>query len=280
MASPLSPAAPTSPAPTTGRTARREPAGEARVERSLGRRPSLPGGRALVGAALVVAAGVMTYAAYVGAGAAPSQTYVVAARELPVNHRIGAGDLAVVTGDLPPESAGETFAAVGDLDGAVVLAPLHAHTLVLRSVVLPRDAGGAAAAPEAYEVSFTAPAWKLGGTRLRAGELIDIVPLGDKGDPSRAPASPVRNVPVVDRADSGGGGLGGASASGDVTVTVAAADPSAYLAIVGAVRGEFWVVRATRASGDRTVTPSAGTAAAPTWPPGTGVPIPTTARRP
>src|SRR5262245_36527833 len=124
--------------------------------RALGRRPGVPGGRALVGAALVVAAAVMTYAAYVGATAPPTRTYVVAAKDLRVNDRIQRGDLAVVTGDLPPEVTGQTFEKLDGLEGSVVLAPLAHNALVARSALLIDDRPEAT--PDSYEVSFTAPA--------------------------------------------------------------------------------------------------------------------------
>jgi hypothetical protein len=306
MASPFSPTAPPSAAPATERAAVRDPAGAPPPPRALGRRPSLPGGRALIGAALVVAAAVLTYAAYLGATAAPTQTYVVADRDLQVNDRVTAGDLRVVTGDLPPDVAAQAFRSPAELDGAVVLAPLGRHALVPRTAVLARDQ--AATRSDGYEVSFTVPNWKLGGDRLQLGELIDIVPLGDTRDAARPTAAPVPDVRVVALAPNGGGGLASASGSGETIVSVSAADTASYLAIVGAVRNEFWVVRSTRApdkaapalpalpslpslpgptttapplpSGLGVSVPTSAAAPAATSGPAAGAPAPTTARRP
>jgi hypothetical protein len=218
-----------------------------RVERSLGRRPALPGGRALVGAALVVAAAVMTYAAYLSTTNKPVSSYVVAAHALRVNDRLSAADLKVVPGDLPREVANQAFGSMADLDGAVVLAPVGENALVPRTAVLARDAR--ADNPSAdFEISFTSPNWKLGGDRLlRPGELIDLYPIDDGREAGR-PASLVRGVRVVSLAASGGsGGLG--SGSNESVVTVGAADPTSYQAIVNVVRGQFWVIRSTRAPG-------------------------------
>jgi hypothetical protein len=87
MASPYTPTSPAAPLPAGVTTPTPDPSanGPATGGRSLGRRPSLPGGRALVGAALVVAAAVLTYAAYLGANAGPGQTYVVPRRDLQPN---------------------------------------------------------------------------------------------------------------------------------------------------------------------------------------------------
>jgi hypothetical protein len=257
MASPYTPTSPAAPLPPGVTSPVPDPA--AAGNRALGRRPSLPGGRALIGAALVVAAAVLTYAAYLGANAGPGQTYVVPRRDLQPNDRVAAADFRVVAGDLPAEVARGAFATAAELDGAVVLAPLTADALVSRSAV--STSGGGAERAEGFEVSFTVPRWKLGGDRVRAGELIDLVPTGDRNEPRAA--GPVRNVRVIDRSE-GTTGLG--SATGDVTVSVSAPDQTTYLGIVDVVRGEFWVVRSTRAAGSGTppaaVSPT--TAAAPT----------------
>lgn len=275
MASHFSPTT-TAPASTTEQASGGAP-GAGAGARPVGRRPSLPGGRALLGAALVVAAAVLTYSAYLGATATSSQTYVVAAHDLRADDRITAGDLRVVTGELPAEVAGRLFGSPAELDDAVVLAPLDAQSPVPRSAVVTRDDAGDAS--DAYEVSFTAPGWKLGAGRLQRGELIDIVARGEDRDGNRTSIAPVQDVRVVDLT-AAGGGLGSASEA-DVVVTVTAPNMAAYLAIVNAVGGEFWVVRATRSSG---AAPAAGaTATTPTFPPGIAGPSsslsPSTTRR-
>jgi hypothetical protein len=248
MASPYIPTTPAAPLPPDLTTPVPDPAaaGPAAGNRALGRRPALPGGRALIGAALVVAAAVLTYAAYLGANAGPAQTYVVPRRDLQPNDRVTAADFRLVAGELPAEVSRGAFATAAELDGAVILAPLAADALVPRSAV--STGGGGAERAEGFEVSFTVPRWKLGGDRVRAGELIDLVPTGDRNEAARA-AGPVRNVRVIDRSE-GTTGLG--SATGDVTVSVSAPDQPTYLGIVEVVRGEFWVVRSTRAAGGGT----------------------------
>jgi hypothetical protein len=271
MASSYTPTSPAPSMPSTTSTAP-DPAGSARADRSLGRRPSVPGGRALVGAALVVAAAVLTFAAYLSATSPPTETYVVAARSLRANDRLAPNDLRVVTGDLPAEVAARAFTTTDALVGAVVLSPLDAYALIPRTAVAP--AGSAGADTAAYEVSFTAPAWKLGGDRLAPGELIEIVPTADARDPSRPAASPVRDVRVIHRANQSGALAGGSG--GDVIVSVAAEDPARYLAIVAAVQDEFWIVRSTRAAGapaPAAPLPTTPPTTAATWP---SLPAPTT----
>jgi hypothetical protein len=110
---------------------------------------------------------------------------------------------------------------------------------------------------------------------VQPGELLDLVPTGDRNNPNTPAANPVRNVRVIDRAEATTG-LG--SASGDVTVSVSAPDQATYLAIVNVVRGDFWVVRSTRAAG--AVAPAAGVAPTTSAPPttnGFGFPASTSA---
>jgi hypothetical protein len=232
--------------PMGGATAPLPDPGGARADRVLGRRPSLPGGRALVGAALVVAAAVMTYAAYLNATAKPTQSFVVAKGELRVNDVVSADDFTVVTGDLPAEVGTKVFRSPAELDGARMLAPVGAGALVNRSAVLTRDR--LSTAPDSYEVSFTVANWKLGGgNRLQANELINLVPTGDPREQNRPLPPEVRDVRVISLTAAGAGGIG--SGSNDSVVTVAASDANAYQAIVNVVRGEFWVVRSTRVAG-------------------------------
>jgi hypothetical protein len=239
MASPYTQPSPP-PGASSTTTAMPDPAG-APTTRPLGRRPALPGGRAVIGATLVVAAVVMTYVGYLTATAAPTQSYVVAARELRVNERVSAGDFRVVSGDLPSEVGRQVFTKPSELDGAVMLAPVNALALVTRSAALTSDR--AEDAEPNFEVSFTAPRWKLAGGKLKPGERIDLVPVGDR-DADRA-ANPVRNVGVISVEGSGKGGL--SSTNEDQIVLVSAKDPTEYQAIVAVVRGDFWVVRSTNA---------------------------------
>jgi hypothetical protein len=127
-----------------------------------------------------------------------------------------------------------------------VLAPVAAGSLVNRSAVLTRDR--LSTAPDSYEVSFTVANWKLGGDgRLQPNELINLVPTADPREQSRSLPPEVRDVRVISLRSAGAGGIG--SGSNDSVVTVAATDANAYQAIVNVVRGEFWVVRATRVAG-------------------------------
>ena len=71
------------PLATTGRVSSSDPGG-----RTIRPRRSLPGGRAVVGAFLVVVAAVGTFGAYLSATAAPSTSYLVAARSFQLGHVI------------------------------------------------------------------------------------------------------------------------------------------------------------------------------------------------
>jgi hypothetical protein len=235
-------------------------------ERPLGRRSAVPGGRAIIGALLVVLAALLTWVAYTTATAGPTQTYVVAQRDLQVNQRVSAGDFRTIVGELPPEAVSGVFRSPDRLDGAVVLSPVAAGQLVVAGAVLLPDSQGARA--DGYEVSFTVPRSRLGGNRLRVGELVDIVPTGDARTGSAT--APVRGVRVVDLQEASGSGM--ASGGGDVIVVVVVPGVPEYTAVIGAVKDQFWIVRSTRAP----ESPPPATTPAPSAPPTTTRPPSTT----
>src|SRR3954464_14532051 len=71
------------------------------TSRTIRRRRTLPGSRAVVGGLLVAVAAVGTYAMATGAGGDAGTAYLAAARDLPAGHRIERGDLGTVDADLP-----------------------------------------------------------------------------------------------------------------------------------------------------------------------------------
>ena len=75
--------------------------GPASPARTVRRRRPLPGTRAVAGAFLVSVAGIGTYAAASGATADARRPYLVARADLPLGHRIGRDDLAVVRCSVP-----------------------------------------------------------------------------------------------------------------------------------------------------------------------------------
>ena len=151
-------------------------------ERTIRPRRSLPGGRAVVGAFLVVAAAVGTFGAYLNATATPSTSYLVATRSFQLGHVITEEDLvdggdAGVVGlaiDLPERVAAAAYpsdrTSAQQLVGQVVVAPITADDLLLASqfAEVTTAAGGVV-------LSFSLPTERALAGRLEAGEIVDLV---------------------------------------------------------------------------------------------------------
>jgi Flp pilus assembly protein CpaB len=140
-------------------------------------RRSLPGGRAVVGAFLVVVAAVGTFGAYLSATAAPTTMYVVATQSLTVGQTLAEPDLAVlfttVAMELPEAQALRAISAAdatATLTDTVVVAPVAAGDLLARSVVT--SITNAAAG---VQLSFSIPSDRAVGGSVRPGERVDVI---------------------------------------------------------------------------------------------------------
>ena len=141
-----------------------------RRPRVIGRRPTLPNGRAVVGGLLVAAAAVGTFAAWSDADAPPSGRAVVAARDLPIGTVVRAADLDVVAVDVPAPVAERAFARPDLVVGQRTVAPLATGELVQRSsVVVPESARAGRQLSFAIDTSSA-----LAGT-LEVGETVDLL---------------------------------------------------------------------------------------------------------
>lgn len=210
--------APTLPNPTsaTSTTDAADP------RRTIRPRRSLPGGRAVVGAFLVVAAAVGTFGAYLSATAAPDTTYMVATRSFDIGHVIEEGDLVgpgagfrAVAIDLPEAQAARAVtSAASDAErllGQVVVAPIAAGDLLQRTQFVSVDG-----ATDGISMSFSLPVDRALAGRVRAGERIDIIATFAAAGRGTSETRLVARDVVVVSADSGGEGLDG----GRVTLTV------------------------------------------------------------
>ncbi len=206
--------------------------GAVAARHTIGRHAALPNGRAVVGGLLVAAAAIGTFAAWSGAGDAPSTTYVVAATDLPVGHAIDADDLAVAALDVPASLADRAFPAPGAVVGQVTVAPLAAGELVQRSaVVVPEGADTGRQVSFAIDVADA-----LAGT-LEEGEAVDVLVTyaGDDGPVTEVVAAAARVAGLPD-ADVGG--------AGRLVVLLALAPGTDVLAVTSAIRsGEITLVR-------------------------------------
>jgi Flp pilus assembly protein CpaB len=144
-------------------------------------RRSLPGGRAVIGAFLVIVAAVGTFGAYLQATAAPATSFMVAGSDLQIGDVIEEEDLVggdarflAVPMELPEAQAGRAFtsspADAESLLGQVVVAPVRAGDLLTRSMfVAVADAG------PGVSLSFSLPVDRALAGRISPGELVDII---------------------------------------------------------------------------------------------------------
>lgn len=223
--------APTLPHPDTVSTSPDE------AGRTIRPRRSLPGGRAVVGAFLVVVAAVGTFGAYLTATAGPSTSYVVATRGFELGHLITEEDLVaagagfrLVAMDLPEELAARAFtgapSAAHPLLGQVVVAPIAPGDLALASQFADVTAAG-----DGVALSFSLPVDRALAGRLEAGERVDLVATfagaGAVGSETRLVARQVTVLATTAAAE----GLNG----GRVTMTVEVADLASAQAVQHAV---------------------------------------------
>lgn len=189
-------------------------------------RRSLPGGRAVIGAFLVIVAAVGTFGAYLQATAAPSTSYMVARSDLQIGDVIEEGDLVggdarflAVPMDLPETQASRAFTSSArdaqQLLGQVVVAPVRAGDLLTRSMFI-----AVAEAGPGVSLSFSLPFDRALAGRIGAGELVDVIATfpaaGSTPSETRVVA---RGVSVI-AAPSASDGING----GRVTLTVEVPD--------------------------------------------------------
>lgn len=192
--------------------------------RTIRPRRSLPGGRAVVGAFLVVLAAVGTFGAHLTATAAPTTSYLVAARGFEIGHVLTASDLTeeglrAAAMDLPTEQAARVLpaddATRADLVGRVVVAPIAAGDLLQHSAL-----AGATEAGDGVTMSFSLPVDRALAGRVGPGERVDVLATatgaGRVGSETRVVARQVTVVAVL----AAGDGLNG----GRVTLTVEVPD--------------------------------------------------------
>ena len=193
-------------------------------------RRSLPGGRAVIGAFLVVLAAVGTFGAYLQATSVPATTYLVASRELTVGTVLGDDDVAAlreVAIDLPDDQAARAVRASqrGALVGTVVVAPVAPDDIVLVSMVQPVGTANAG-----VQLSFSLPPDRAVGGSIAVGERVDVVATFATGQGGTTTSIVARQVAVVS-APAASEGIGG----GRVVLTVQVPDLATAQAVQHAV---------------------------------------------
>jgi Flp pilus assembly protein CpaB len=203
----------------------------------LRRRRPLPSGRALTGALLLAVAVVAIVAAYADATAGPTDSYVVAGRDLDAGARLRRDDLSLVAADLPAGVRRQAFTDPADLVGARLLGPLAAGELV-QAAGLVADGGGEG---RRHELSFPVERAHALDGRLARGEQVDVLATYGTGIEARTVVV-VRGGLVV--------GVGhdrdGLGDDGTVVLTLALDRPDDVVALTHAVQaGRLTVVRST-----------------------------------
>lgn len=247
-------------APVMVESAARREEGGSEVTRRIARPRSLPGGRAVVGALLVAAAAVATFAAYLDATATPDRSFLVATAPIdPGTRLLSMEDVSARFGTVPVDLHGDVAArlvdadAVAELVGQVVVAPLAAGDLLSTSQLV-ADGG----VERAQTLSFALPRTAALGGTLQPGERIDVLATFGSGD-SAYTAFVVRGVPLLRVTAPDGGTIASGS---EVILTVAVTELVDVQALGHAVHtASVFVTRATAAARDGVAAPGAYRAA-------------------
>ncbi len=236
---------------TSPRAAERgEPAEDRRIRPAR----NLPGGRAVVGALLVAAAAVATFAAYLEATAAPTVAYVVARGPVEVGTRLASMDavgerFGTVALDLTGVVAERLIRSdeLSTLIGQAVVSPLQAGDLLTRTQLL--DDGGL---EDGHSLSFALPRHAALAGELRPGERIDVLATYGSGVEAYTTYI-VRDVPLARVASPDGGSLGSSS---DLTLTIVVPGATEVQAVGHAVHSaDVFIARSTVSSEGGTALP-------------------------
>lgn len=220
-------------APTRNGSAR---PGEGLPRRRITSPRPLPGGRAILGAALMAIAAVAVFLAYRGAADGPTDSVVVARNPLRAGEQLEAADLRLEKAQLPPGSKG-TFASTELLVGRVLLAPVGQGEIVQASSVTAERA-----AVPSHEIELALPREQVAVGRLKRGERVDVFVTTDERT-----TSVVRGAVVVQIGSTGDGSL---TSQRETSLVVSVESADSVAALVHALRtGDVTVVRSTFASG-------------------------------
>jgi Flp pilus assembly protein CpaB len=209
----------------------------------IGRRPTLPSSRAVVGGLLVAVAMVAVFVLASGAASGPRGRAVVTSHALPLGHRIEAGDLRVEAVDLSDPLAARTFTSTDILIGAVTVAPLGADELIARSAVVDRGQTD----PGSHDFSFSVDRERAVNGHLRPGEAVDVLATYGTGDSAHTLVVS-RRVRLLDIEEAGKATIG---STGKVVVTLSLSSGDDVLATAHASEvAAITLVRADGADGD------------------------------
>lgn len=219
--------------------------------RTVRRRRTLPGGRAVVGGFLVALAGVGVFAGYTTATSDTRERYLVAREDLTPGQRITPSSLGYLPMDLPRLMQSRSFRDPARLVGSVVVGPLGKGDLIQTADVLVGRAG-----PVGREVSFSIESARAVDGQLQRGELVDVLVTYGTGTDAYTVAV-AQGVRVINRRQPRGT-LGD---GGDEVITVSVPTGTETLALAHAVSAG--AVTLVRTAGEPAGTSDATTYQAP-----------------
>jgi Flp pilus assembly protein CpaB len=207
-----------------------------------------------MGALLVAAAAVATFAAYLEATAAPTATYVVAREPVEVGTRLASMDeLGALFGTIALDLTGVVAERLireeelSALIGQAIVSPLQAGDPLTRTQLL--DDGGL---EDGHSLSFALPRPAAVAGELRPGERIDVLATYGEGKEAYT-TYVVRGVPLARVAAPDGGALG---SSADLTLTIVVPGTAEVQAVGHAVHsGDVFIARSTVGSEGVTAIP-------------------------
>lgn len=215
------------------------------LSRSLQRRHSLPNGRAVVGALLLLVAGIGSFALAHRQGAVTRTSYAVLVHAVAPGARLAAGDLELRPMALDPSVAANAYTDTGRLTGAVALGPLAAGDLVQRSEIAPPSTVDGAAVGPSHELTIPVPSDRM-PAGLRRGESIAVLATYGNSADARTLVT-VQHAIVLGVSDPGDG----LASRGTTRLTLSLADPTDVIETAHAAHvAELTIVRATLATSD------------------------------
>ena len=209
------------------------------------RRRALPNGRAVVGALLLVVAGVGSFAVANHKAHGDASPYVILSHSVTAGTRLTASDLTVRAMSLDPAVAENAFTDPARVSGSVTLAPLAAGQLLQRAEVLSGSNGAGAARPPGHELTIPVPTDRV-PNGLRRGEVVAVLATYGTGNDARTIVT-VQHATVLAIGEPGDS----LTARGATRLTFALSAPDDVVETAHAAQvAELTIVRATLADAD------------------------------
>ena len=199
----------------------------------------LPRGRAVLGGLLVATSAVLLLVAHDAVTRRDQRHWLVATGDIPVGHRIAAGDLGLAAMDLGSLTSRHAFEDPDRVVGQVARQPIGSGELVQASAIGPTSAPTGTGRRLTLELT---PSQALDGA-LASGDRVDLVGTGDDAGSTKVIAPGATVLHVGSRDDSLG-------SSDKLRVSLTVADEAAATAVIdGAVHGNVSLIAAAPESG-------------------------------